>query len=564
MSHSYLERCLENYGKQTGSTACPERTQSAETTCRVIHELSLLVEISQTLESSLELKDVIRPVLQKLSERMGLKRGAITLVNRDTGKIRIEESVGLSREEVENHYLLSGNPLIETVIRTGQPLIVTDITQDALFRASLSPTTVAAAQAGKRVSLVCVPIPLGTDVIGTLSVERESDKPLNLAGDRRLLSLIATMIAQAAQIRQKAQERLEALQFQNERLLEQIENHFKPPRMIGNSGAMRLVYRHIAQVADSQTSVLIRGESGVGKELVAAAIHEQSRRRGKSFVKFNCAALPESMIESELFGHEKGAFTGAIAMRRGRFEIAGGGTIFLDEIGDISPTIQVKLLRVIQEKEFERVGSHAPLKCDVRIIAATSRNLEAMMEKGEFRSDLYYRLNVFPIYVPALRERRTDILQLADHFVERFSQRSEKQVGRISTAAIDLLMAYHWPGNVRELENCMERAVLLCERDCIQAHHLPPTLQMAPNPDQGTHGPLKKALAALEYEMVTAELKATRGHIAQAARNLGLTERIMGLRIREYQIDVNRFRLAKGPARTYEFPNDRQRGETKR
>jgi Nif-specific regulatory protein len=199
--------------------------------------------------------------------------------------------------------------------------------------------------------------------------------------------------------------------------------------MIGNSNAMRSVYMHIEQVAGSITTVLIRGESGVGKELVARALHEQSPRKGKAFVKFNCAALPESIIESELFGHERGAFTGAVAMRKGRFEIADGGTIFLDEIGDLSPATQVKLLRVLQEKEFERVGSQTPIRCNVRIITATSRNLEEMIEQEKFRADLYYRLNVFPIYVPPLRERKSDILLLADHFVEKFSKTAAKMCG---------------------------------------------------------------------------------------------------------------------------------------
>jgi len=229
-------------------------------------------------------------------------------------------------------------------------------------------------------------------------------------------------------------------------------------------------------------------------------------------------------------------------MRRGRFEVASGGTIFLDEIGDISPATQAKLLRVLQEREFERVGSHTPIQCDVRVIAATSRNLEAMMESGQFRADLYYRLNVFPIYVPALREHRTDILQLADYFIEKFRQANGKPVSRISTAAIDMLMAYHWPGNVRELENCIERAVLLCEGTAIEAHHLPPTLQMVGPADGETRGTLESALGALEYEMIVSELKRSGGNMTQAARALGLTERIMGLRVKKYKIDTRRFK----------------------
>jgi Nif-specific regulatory protein len=318
--------------------------------------------------------------------------------------------------------------------------------------------------------------------------------------------------------------------------------------MIGNSTAMRSVYQHIEQVAGSATTVLIRGESGVGKELVARALHEQSPRKGKAFVKFNCAALPESIIESELFGHEKGAFTGAVAMRKGRFEIAGGGTIFLDEIGDISPSTQIKLLRVLQEKEFERVGSQTPISSDVRVITATSRNLEEMIEKEKFRSDLYYRLNVFPIYVPPLRDRKSDILLLADCFVEKFSKSSGKKVRRISTAAIDLLVSYHWPGNVRELENCIERAVLLSPGASIEAHHLPPTLQKKDPSEKGATGTLDSAVSALEYEMIVAELKAFDGNMARAARKLGLTERQIGLRVKRFGIDFKRFRRGESVA----------------
>ncbi len=235
-------------------------------------------------------------------------------------------------------------------------------------------------------------------------------------------------------------------------------------------------------------------------------------------------------------------------MRKGRFEIADGGTIFLDEIGDISPSTQIKLLRILQEKEFERVGSQTPIRSDVRVITATSRNLEEMIEREKFRSDLYYRLNVFPIYVPPLRDRKSDILLLADCFVEKFGKISGKKVRRISTAAIDLLVSYHWPGNVRELENCIERAVLLSPGPSIEAHHLPPTLQKKDPSEKGTAGTLDSAVSALEYEMIVAELKAFDGNMARAARKLGLTERQIGLRVKRFGIDFKRFRRGETAA----------------
>jgi Nif-specific regulatory protein len=382
-------------------------------------------------------------------------------------------------------------------------------------------------------------------------VERILEGHARLSSDRRLLSLISNVIGNTVHFHRLTEERLAALQRENERLQEQLQTSFRPPNMIGNSDAMKLVYRHIEQVANSVTTVLIRGESGVGKELIARALHDQSPREGRAFVKFNCAALPESIIESELFGHEKGAFTGAIAMRKGRFEVAEGGTIFLDEIGDLSPATQVKLLRVLQEKEFERVGGNVPIKANVRILAATSRNLEEMIERRAFRADLYYRLNVFPIYAPPLRERKSDLLLLADYFIEKYAKLNQKAVRRISTAAIDLLMCYHWPGNVRELENCMERAVLLSPGKSIEANHLPPTLQKKDASEKAPTGPLAAAVSALEYEMIVAELKVCDGNMAAAARRLGLTERQIGLRVQRFGIDFKRFRRSEEVKATF-------------
>ncbi len=513
--------------------------------CRVVDELSLLFDISYTLESSSDLRDVIRPVLLKMADVLGMKRGTITILNRDQNEVSISEAIGLPDEQSQQDYLQACRELIQQAINTRQAVVVADISREPLLKQrweqekKLDPALA-------RAAYICVPIKFGEEIVGALSVERLLDKRAALSSDRRLLSLIASVIAQTVHFHRITQEKVEALQRENNRLQEQIKTSFRPPNMIGNSSAMRSVYRHIEQVANSATTVLIRGESGVGKELVARALHEQSQRKGRAFVKFNCAALPESIVESELFGHEKGAFTGAVAMRKGRFEVADGGTIFLDEIGDVSATTQVKLLRVLQEKEFERVGSHTPIRCNVRVITATSRNLEEMIEQEKFRADLYYRLNVFPIYVPPLRDRKSDMLLLADYFVEKYSKLNQKSVRRISTAAIDLLTSYHWPGNVRELENCMERAVLLCQDKCIEAHHLPPTLQKKDASEKKSGGTLDSAVSALEYELIVAELKNCDGNMAAAARNLGLTERQMGLRVKRFGIDYKRFRLG-GP-----------------
>ncbi len=515
---------------------------SAGVMCRSLEELTLLFDISYTLESSLELRDVIRPVLVKMADVLGMKRGAIAIFNETLDKLIVTEAVGIPAGRTKEVYFESCRELIQQVVTTGKAVVVPDISLDPALKALDLFNDACPESPRPTVAFVCVPIKFGEEVIGCLSVERSVDTESTLAADRRLLSLISNVIAQSVHFHLLAHKRLSELQRENERLQEQIQTHFRPRNIIGNSNAMRSLFLHIEQVATSNTTVLIRGESGVGKELVARALHEQSARKRKAFVKFNCAALPESIIESELFGHERGAFTGAIAMRKGRFEIADQGTIFLDEIGDVSPATQVKLLRVLQEKEFERVGGATPTQCDVRIIAATSRNLEEMMEQGKFRSDLYYRLNVFPIYVPPLRERKSDLLQLADHFVEKFSAANGKKVSRITTAAIDLLVSYHWPGNVRELENCMERAVLLCQGLSIEAHHLPPTLQKKDPSEPGPSGALEAAVSALEFEMIVAELKGCEGNMAKAARALGLTERQIGLRVKRYNIDFMRFR----------------------
>jgi Nif-specific regulatory protein len=276
--------------------------------------------------------------------------------------------------------------------------------------------------------------------------------------------------------------------------------------------------------------------------MIAHAIHYNSLRASKPFVKISCAALPNTLIESELFGYEKGAFTGAQSRKKGRFELADGGTLFLDEIGDLDLTIQVKLLRVLQEREFERLGGVETIKVNVRLIVATNKNLEEAIKRAQFREDLYYRLNVFTIFMPPLRERKPDILLLAEHFVEKFEREHNKRIKRISTPAIDMLTSYHWPGNVRELENVIERAVLICESNVIHGHHLPPSLQTAEGSDTVTRLSLTSAMEAYERDLIQDALKTVRGNRAKAAKLLDSTERIIGYKVKKYGIRCDRFR----------------------
>ncbi|MFP4069236.1 MAG: sigma 54-interacting transcriptional regulator [Verrucomicrobiota bacterium] len=509
--------------------------------CRSVQELSLMFAIGQTLERSFDLSEIMRPVLRRMRDLMGMERGTIAIVNRDDGEILLSEAIGLPQGVSAQAYFDLILPHLERTVEKGEPVVAPRLSEwlrtyeEAGALADwlkLSPET----------GLVSVPLKYGDEVIGTISVERQHNPELGWEADLRLLGMIASIIGQAARLRQDAAEQIHSLRKENTRLQEAIAHDFRPAHIIGTASSMRSVYYHIEQVAQSVTTVLIRGESGTGKELVAKALHERSDRSRKAFVKFNCAALPDSIIESELFGHEKGAFTGALSMRKGRFELAEGGTIFLDEIGDISATTQVKLLRVLQEREFERVGSQETKRVDVRVLAATSRDLEAMMADGRFREDLYYRLNVFPIYMPPLRDRKCDVLLLADHFIEKYAKRQGLKPTRISSAAIDLLVSYHWPGNVRELENCIERAVLLSKGQSIKAHHLPPTLQKKTAKEKRETATLSDAVDALEREMIVDTLKDTGSNMAEAARRLGLTERKMGLRVKKYEIDLMRFK----------------------
>lgn len=535
--------CAADCAYQEKGIGRAELSGDADRMCRVVEELRLLFNVSKTLQDGPGLNEIVRPVLRQMADSLGLYRGAVRILNRETGEMVIDEAFGLTSEEMASSRIQLGEGVIGQVAKTGKPLIIPDIEEAGQ---SLHPDCAGfpgqTLQRPGATAFLCVPIIHGIDVMGTLSGYRRCGEPHALEADQRLLVVTAQLIAQAVRLRQTTRENLDALRQENERLQEQIRKHFKPDNMIGNSRAMQIVYNSIEQVAASNTTVLIRGESGVGKELVAHAIHMQSSRSLKPLVKVNCAALPETIVESELFGHERGAFTGAISMRKGRFELAHGGTIFLDEIGELPLSVQAKLLRILQEREFERVGGTSTLRCDVRVIAATNRSLEDYMQAEKFRLDLYYRLNVFPVYVPALRERKADMLALADFFVEKYSEANGKPVMRISTPAIDMLMSYHWPGNVRELENCIERAVLLSTDGVIHGYHLPTSLQTAEATATEPKSTLETALNAFEREMIIEELKVTQGNVAQAARQLGLTERIMGLRVKKFGIQPRRFR----------------------
>ena len=500
--------------------------------------LVLLTEIADTLERALPPKEALQLVLEIMARHLVIKRAAISLTEPDGNEVRIYASFGFSAiEEARGHYAL-GEGITGRVIASGRPEIIPDVSGDTRF---LNRTR-ARNLKKEHTAFICVPIRLDDQVVGALSVDRRMSAQETLDDQRRLLTIISGLLSHTAgQCRAKLSSSPPKSRMPSDRI----------QGIIGQSESMNLVFTRIRQAAPSSATVLLQGESGTGKELAAHAIHEASGRSKHPFISLNCAALPDALVESELFGHERGAFTGATSVRKGRFELADTGTLFLDEVGELSLAMQAKLLRVIQERCFERLGGMESIQVDVRLIAATNRNLEQMVKDGLFRKDLYYRLNVFPIYLPPLRDRQEDILPLAACFIKRYSEANGKQGVRLSLSAMEMLQRYRWPGNIRELENVIERAVLLVgEEGLILPLHLPPNLHSAGCPygeKDGTTtspvmGSLQQRLDEMERAYIIEALSHFHGHLGRSARALGLTERMMALRMKKYGITYKAFR----------------------
>lgn len=509
---------------------------------RHVRELETLYKISHILASGTRQKQALTEVLDTLDCELSMNRGTVTLLAPAGNEIMIEVAHNLPREHSRKVRYLMGEGVTGRVMETGKAMIVPKVSQEPLFLNRFGRLNVTK----EEISFICVPISIGQEVIGTISVDMVFNETEPLDENMRILSIVASMIANDVRVRRKVAIRRRELEDENLRLRNELEGRFRPENIIGNSNAMQEVYNQIYQVAGSDTIVLIRGESGTGKELVAHALHYSSPRAKGPFMKLNCAVLNENLLESELFGHEKGAFTGATQTRKGRLEEANGGTLFLDEIGDFSIATQVKLLRVLQEREFERVGSNRTLKTNARIVVATNRDLEEAVRQRVFREDFYYRINVFPIFLPSLCERKDDILLLADFFVEHYSKKMDKDVRRISTPAINMMMAYHWPGNVRELENCVERAILLSTDGVIHGHHLPPTLQTSDASDTIGTGSLRERINLFEREIILDALKRCNGNLAATARDLATTPRIIRYKVKDLGIDYKRYSGKRG------------------
>ena len=502
---------------------------------RRIQELELLYKISSILNQSLDFETVAHPVLQTVESVMGVEHATLTLYNRHTGEISIEIAEGLSSRQASKGRYKVGEGITGRVVETGKPIIIPSVAKDPDFldRTGRGKT--------EDKAFLCVPIIMEQEVVGALSADEHNPDEANLNDQIHLLEIIAQMLATAVKLRRLAREENEILKAENERMAMELKARFQPDNIIGKTPEMQQVYTQIDQVAKSPLPALIVGEVGTGKGLVAEAIHFRSDRNLGPFVRVHCAALPESVLDRELFGSEKGALVGVVNEAPGRVEQAEGGTLFLDEVAELTPNLQIKLLRLLQQGEMERVGARFPKKVNVRVICATTKNLQQMVSDGTFREDLYYQLHIVPIYVPPLRKRRTDIVLLADYFVDHYCRLVGKNVRRLARGTIEMLMSYPWPGNVRELENAIERAVLLTEEDVIYPHHFPPTIQTDETSGTPVSGNLKLMVEAYERDIICDALKSSKGKMAAAARSLSTTPRILTYKIKQLGIDLTAF-----------------------
>ncbi|HUX90381.1 MAG TPA: nif-specific transcriptional activator NifA [Gallionellaceae bacterium] len=539
-------------------------------------QLVTVYEVSKILNSSLDLHKTLRSVLNVLSNHLQMLRGMVALVQED-GDLQVIAATGMEQEEIAQGRFKPGEGVVGSILKTGVPAVVPDVAKEALF---LNRTGSRKSKNKAVIAFIGVPIKAGRECIGVLSFDRENENletASHFGHDVQFLTMIANLIGQTVRLHQNvAQDRANLLQ-EKLRLQSELHSKYSLDNVIGQSKIMQAVFAEVHQIAASKSTVLLRGESGTGKEAIARAIHHLSPRKDKPFIKVNCAALSETLLESELFGHERGSFTGAAQERKGRFELAHGGTLFLDEIGDISPAFQTKLLRVLQEREFERVGGSKTIKVDVRLVAATNRNLEEAVAMGEFREDLYYRINVVAIFLPPLRERREDVPLLAEYFLQQANTESGKQL-KFSPEAMQVMCNCNWPGNVRELSNCVERITamtqgttirrkdLLCDREmCFSSimwqqhskHPIYPIFHSAAQTEAAARDTAARnpvSADSNEDEPVHSEgygdpqkhqlidaLEKCGWVQAKAARLLGITPRQMGYAILKYGINVKRY-----------------------
>jgi Nif-specific regulatory protein len=486
-----------------------------------------LIEISALINSNYG--DATSLLTQILESAMRLSEGeasSLLILDRDIGKLRFEIALGPKGRDVKKFLLSPGEGIAGWVAMHGRSLIVNDTDTDSRFYSDISKSI-----GYPTYSILAVPMKVRDEIVGVIEILNKRQKKYFTQDDLRWLEIFAVQAA---------------LAIENARYLERAcdEIHFLRDQVQADKGWHHLVAQSplilekldlIERVAKTDSSVLILGESGVGKELFAEQVHLRSSRASKNFVRVNCAALPEGLLESELFGHVKGAFTDAVQDRKGRFELADGGTIFLDEVGDLPLKLQAKLLRVLQQRTFERVGSSDPVSVDVRIVAATNRDIESLVEKGEFRSDLYYRLNVLPLHIPPLRQRKEDIPVLAEFFLKRLSRETNKRFSGFTEAAMELMLSYSWPGNVRELENAVERAVVIAKESRIGARDL----LLGPgavDTDEYKGKSLKEALSIFKRHFIRKALEDNKWNQTETAKVLDIQRTYLSRLLKELEI----------------------------
>lgn len=504
-------------------------------------KISALLAICQVIDRALDLEGTLADILQVLSEKLAMQRATVTLYDPHTSLLNISASYGLKPEEKQRGVYRLDEGITGRIFQTAQPYYVPDVSREPLF---LDKTGARAVQK-TTLSFLGVPILLGGIPIGVLNVDRLFHDDVDFGEDMDFLSVVATLIGQFISLNEEVRKREQVLRAENVQLRSQLSRENKGPYIVGRSYAMQEVQRQLERVAPTKATVLLLGESGVGKTLIARIIHELSDRKSYPFIKVNCASIPENLLESELFGSEKGAFTGATRTRQGRFEEACGGTIFLDEIGELALSVQAKLLRVLQEKEFERLGSSKTRTVDVRIVTATNRALESLAAEGHFRPDLYYRLSVFPMTVPPLRERKEDVPGLLTHFLRKAAEDHGRSLS-LTPQALELLTEYDWPGNVREMENLIERLVIMADQERVDHIFIRRFLTSASSASDNctesiasvsTQGKGSGSLADLERNEVIAALQRVGWIQYRAAEELGITPRQMGYRVHKYGLE---------------------------
>ena len=499
-------------------------------------ELSAILHISRVLTSSFDLEKNLYTVMESLAGQLEMQRGCVFLLDQLSRELSIVAAYGLTREEIQRGIYRIGEGIVGRVIESGQPMFIPNIGVEPKF---LNRTHSRPQKGG--VSFLCIPIELEGHINGVISVDRiYTEEHGNVDDDLRVLSIVSSFIAQYL----KLWEHFRQTEQECGHLRSQLREKFNLSNIIGESAVFQQVLKSVRRVAATDTTVLLLGDSGTGKELIAQTLHYHSRRSKGPFVAVNLAALPPNLIEAELFGVEKGAFTGATVRRRGRFEMADHGTIFLDEIGELPLNLQVKLLRVLQERTFERIGSSESLYVDTRVVAATNRNLLDEVSRGTFREDLYWRLNVVPVVLPPLCARSDDVPLLLDFYIQKFNRMYEHNV-RFSTTAIEQLTSYRWPGNVRELSNMVERLVIMAEKDVITEDDLPFNLSLnitPPLPKIDDTPPSQENLGGeverLEKRHIIKALKENDCVQQKASRALGITPRQLGYRIKKYGINL--------------------------